>query len=1194
MMKQGSKRSAARVARLSLLTTACAASFAYAAPAFAEGGALAGTGALQNIQPEAQANLTAVLPEAQTSLVAPVIPEAQTYVNPVAPVPHTAFVDPSEPDSQILIANPNTPTTARDTGITGIGQMIVDSGGGFIGLCTGTLINPRTVIFAAHCVNSRAATAYGANSGGTGIAFGFEAFTRANAPGEVDELRRWLLGASGTGEGRFQTNLAQAFFNVNQVVYNQFSLEPESRGFLYGDVALATLDTPAANIPTWALLFSPLSAPGTISQTTGTGYNVGIFGYGGNGTGTSGTQQIDFRRRAAENVIGALTDLNTFEQFLFGSEPSSLTQNLYFIDFDDPLRGTDGASIFDFNAFKDDARIKNGTPSEGTTAGGDSGGPLVLQNFSKQLVIGVLSGGYTRFFNGQPSNGYGTVSFYQPLYLYWDWIAANNPYHYVSAKAGDGSWTDPTRWVTTLDPSYYILSGGQPVNGIPTVAGEQANGTSGDFGQICFQSTFFQDDQCYDTANGNFLVNGQPVNNDGLSDGLTIVHVDGDAAANAAGNGLVNNGPTAQAEAPALPSPTLANGLPGASDFVPNNSDPVRATGVLARYFDVTLSAAGTTTLSGANITIDRLTLGATGANLTVASGASLTSLMNINHFAGILAVNGTVSSVGDYSFFGGAISGTGRINAPFLTSVTGTFNPGDATTIGNLTIGGNLVMSSGTNYVANLGAAGASDRIVVVANGTSTGAANVGGTLSLGIVSGYRPADGDRFTVLTAAGGVTGAFANPTTTISPILFTKLAYTANAVTVEVDARPYTSVINANSPIQAAFAALLDQNRGNYSSLAAVYGQLDLLSQDAIRANLEALAPRTPTMNIGTGVILSDVLGRFLRDRLANSASGANAGTVAMYGRPLQLAALNANDGLGTEVMSDVGSGMVDTGVTTSEDASVYLAAGYINGSGVGTTSAIPAGRNQFDGFYITAGVEHAVGEGDFLGLALSYADLDGSAPQGLAETGGKLYQGSLYGAAHLGSRGLADFQGSLGIYNFSSARNVLVGVTPFTLTAGDHVAALSGELGFSLLPAAEGPVNITPRVSIRYSSLGFDPITEAGGAAGMTYDLESRHSLQARAGLTAKGSMGNVRPYVSANYVFELNDQPETVSSNFAAGTGAGVLFGLGETDQGWGELAAGVTIGGENISASLSAETTVFRSDYRNQTYRAAVTLRF
>ncbi len=148
-------------------------------------------------------------------------------------------------------------------------------------------------------------------------------------------------------------------------------------------------------------------------------------------------------------------------------------------------------------------------PNEGNTASGDSGGPLILDKaYAKQLVIGVLSGGYTRFFSAQPANGYGTATFYQPLYLYWDWIAANNPYHYVSAVAGNGAWTDPAHWVTNLDPSYQILSGGAPVNGVPTTPGAGNTDQPG-FGQACFQSGGVSD--CYDVATNTETVENRPI-----------------------------------------------------------------------------------------------------------------------------------------------------------------------------------------------------------------------------------------------------------------------------------------------------------------------------------------------------------------------------------------------------------------------------------------------------------------------------------------------------------------------------------------------------------------------------------------------------------------------------------------------------------------------------------------------------------
>ena len=73
-------------------------------------------------------------------------------------------------EPEIVISVPGTPITSRDpVNINGVGQMIVSTpsatGGVSLGLCTGTLINPCTVLFAAHCVNSRPATAYGSGSG---------------------------------------------------------------------------------------------------------------------------------------------------------------------------------------------------------------------------------------------------------------------------------------------------------------------------------------------------------------------------------------------------------------------------------------------------------------------------------------------------------------------------------------------------------------------------------------------------------------------------------------------------------------------------------------------------------------------------------------------------------------------------------------------------------------------------------------------------------------------------------------------------------------------------------------------------------------------------------------------------------------------------------------------------------------------
>lgn len=230
------------------------------------------------------------------------------------------------PSPQIVIADPGNSNTSLDpTDINGVGQMVSDIGGGYIGLCTATLINPRTVIFAAHCVNEEAPTDYGAATGGTPIGFGFSNDTYAG-------LLSWYLGGN-------KTDVANAFYNANYVSYHPGSLEPDAASFLYSDIAVASLDTPAADIPTWALLFSQLPDPGTINDATGTGYHVTLTGYGRNGSATSGSAfGIDFRRRVAENMLGGLASLDQFENFQFGTSSTSNPQNLYWTDFDDPTR----------------------------------------------------------------------------------------------------------------------------------------------------------------------------------------------------------------------------------------------------------------------------------------------------------------------------------------------------------------------------------------------------------------------------------------------------------------------------------------------------------------------------------------------------------------------------------------------------------------------------------------------------------------------------------------------------------------------------------------------------------------------------------------------------------------------------------------------------------------------------------------
>ncbi|MDP3801048.1 autotransporter domain-containing protein [Brevundimonas sp.] len=1083
---------------------------------------------------------------------------------------------------QIVIANPGTPTTARDPeNVTGVGQMIVDQQNGFIGLCTATLINPRTVIFAAHCVNDRAAGAYGAASGGVPIGFGFS--SNNNAAG-ASAFGQWLNG--------HLTNTSRYMYNSNHVAYHPASLEPDAASFLYGDVAMASLDTAASDIPSWAMLFSAL--PATPITANGTGYHVALAGYGNNGTGTTGsTGGIDYRRRLAENMLGALASIDDFESFLFGGS-SGLPQNLYWIDFDDPRRGTAQADVRDFNAWRD-----NPLPNEGITASGDSGGPLILdEEFDRPVVIGVLSGGYTRFFNGAPPNGYGTAAFYQPLYLYWDWIAANNPYHYVSALAGDGDWNDASHWVTNLDPNYQIIGpGGQLVNGVPVAPGEGPNGTDGAFGQACFEGPLnggFSD--CLDVATGVTTTVIRPIGTD-ATNSAAVAAVDslaggtgGEANAGfddgAAVRVALDSGtsPAAGVGVAALPAATLLNGLPGATNFTPVNTDGDRLAAIPPRYFDVTLSANGTTTLGTAAI-IDRLTIWGAGAGLNITSTGSLYSNIDITHLIGTLNVDGDLGTRGDFFMMAGGLSGFGRITTPYFTNMAGVIAPGTPTTIGTLSFNGDVILASGSALLINLGANGSSDRLAV------SGHANVGGLVAFNFVSGTSPAYGDTYTFLTAQGGVSGAFT--TTPISAILRPELTYGATSVRVQIAAGLYADVAT-DSPIQAAYARLLDQNRVQYDQFADVFGPLDLGDAASIQANLEALPPRAETLKTALGTAAVNSMARFYRGRLSSVTAGDLDGSLEVIGRPVDyaLAGRDSLDGGLISPLGEAGESVVVPGALP-DNMRAFIAAGYLDGRGAPMSTAVGGGEDEFDGYFIATGAETAIDPRRIVGFALSATDLSGETAVLPQSADGQLWQAAVYGQ-YRGDGGLVlDGQISFGRFDVETLRMAAVGPSVFTLRTEDEAGVVGGEIGAGYRMLRQN-VSITPGVSLRASRISYGTTVETGGGPALRYERDDSTSIEGRIGVSVSGTSPTFRPWANAAYVHAFEDQPAAFGANFVGGVGPDALFALASDDSDWAEVGLGLDAIRDTWRVTVAAETTLGRSDVENRSYRAEVAFRF
>jgi subtilase-type serine protease len=1185
--------------------------------------------------------------------------------------------------AQAIVPNDNfTPTEIIDnTGANGVGMFFRNDG--FV--CTGSLINPRTVLFAAHCVNSNPESDFSENNLRSAFSFNDNAL-----PGFIN----WI-------NNGFTSNPDLFVYNISQIYYDPRSLaDPNAFGFLEADIALAALDDPAQNIPTWALLFSPLPAPGQITDQDGTGYHVNITGYGRSGSGTTGASQgIDWRRRAAENMLGSLTSFDDRNTFLFGQPFGDLPQVLYRLDFDDPNK----TNPFDFNLYKDEPRTR-----EATTAGGDSGGPLILDAANnslstEDLQIGVLSGG-SRFFGPQVFSSYGTESFYQPLFPYWDYITATNPYRYVSATAGDGDWDDPTHWQVDLDPAYRIIdSSGAVVNGIPTTIGGGPEQDTPQFGEVCFDPEGANPgDGCQDLGSGNLTPpareSGEPlqsgigqanlpgnpgaaevaqiaaggeassavveaaavtaspeaqaagrpgiaanaairgegmiVEDVAISTGVTMVDdvaistgvniVDdvairggaqpvGDIAINGGATPIsivadANGGPDGAEEQPqasnggepefsdtANPAPTLANGLPGATNFIPNNVDS-DIDGVLAgrRYFEVTLNQAGTTTLNSTK-TIDRLNVGG-AAGLVVSGTGSLTMENDVNQTGGRVAVNGALNSANDYNLFSGMLSGTGTITAPFLTSIAGTIAPGTAGGIGTLNINGNAVLASGTALLIDIGASGSSDVLAISGN------VSVGGNVAFAPVAGFSSIGTSNYTIVTNGGGQSDQFQGSTFGNSAILSAQFTYNANSVDVAIIPGSYESVVNPVNPVQASFAGLMDRNRG-VASLNGLFGFLDFQNAATIQATFDSWAPTTEStaQSMARGMLTN--LSDFHQNRLSFADRSNNGGTIAVIGQPVQLAAASlggfgvsgSSNAITSAAASSAQSEVRSGGI--NEDMAVYLAGGYVNGDGgsmpLTNAGAGADGEDEFDGFFIAGGLEYYFDEESMIGVSAYYSDVDANVALG-QQAESRSILGSVYGRTKTFWDLVLDARVSVGTYKAETLRNVALGAQTFRLTTDDSSFVFASEIGLSKELDLLGAI-IAPGIKGRAAKVNFDTVNEAGGGPALTIVRPDYNSLQGLAGVEFKSKPNRpLQLRASMHYVHEFNDNPSVFGANFVGGTAPLAPFALTNPDRNWGEASIGVRYNAGSVSFDLSADSTLGRSDVDSQVYSGAVTFRF
>jgi|APFEC2959095171_1045051.scaffolds.fasta_scaffold00174_33 subtilase-type serine protease len=549
----------------------------------------------------------------------------------------------------------------------------------------------------------------------------------------------------------------------------------------------------------------------------------------------------------------------------------------------------------------------------------------------------------------------------------------------------------------------------------------------------------------------------------------------------------------------------------------------------------------------------------------------------------GTLTVNGSLTRSALTVASGGTLGGNGTLTS-LVAQSGGIVSPGSIGAIGALTATGNVTLAAGSQYIVDIGASGTSDRIVA-------GSATLGGgTITLRPV-GRLPRFGDSYTVLSASGGVTGTFGSATA-FSAILYPQISYGTNLVTASIAARPYASVIAA-TPVQTAYARLLDGNRASYPALAGIYDTLDLQSVATIQGALEALAPRAETTRRAIGIATADNMARFFRERTSMlTPETFEGGSIAMIGKPMEYAA-NAIALPGqSEVVADTPATAIREGALP-ENVAIYLAGGYLKGSGASMPGTTPlADRDSFDGFYIVGGIETRIDDKSALGFGLSYSSIEGERSLGQSAKG-DLIQGTLYGR-YGETLGLSfDAQFSAGVYQSSTHRTGSFAGTSFDLRSRDNALALSSEVGANYWAGSE-TLRFGPRIALRASRIDLTPTPERGTGPALFFDEDHIRSAQGRIGLQFDGNADGFRPFGSAYFVHDFVERPGYFNAGFVGGNAVRAPFLIASQDRNWGEVGGGFAYKAGKATFSVAADVTVGRSDIRNSSYRAGLKLAF
>jgi fibronectin-binding autotransporter adhesin len=460
------------------------------------------------------------------------------------------------------------------------------------------------------------------------------------------------------------------------------------------------------------------------------------------------------------------------------------------------------------------------------------------------------------------------------------------------------------------------------------------------------------------------------------------------------------------------------------------------------------------------------------GSGQTILTGVSnFTGPTTVN--AGILTVEGSLLSPVLVNS-GGAFTGTGTVGG---LAVGNGGRIASNNLSGALNVNGNVSFAPGSIFSVEANAAGQADKIA------ATGKASLsGGTVQVSAAAGnYAPVT--NYPILTAAGGITGSFADVTSDLAILtpslssnaddvfltlarnafFFSSIAQTSNqkAVAGALDASPYDSgLVQAVAPLNDGQALqAFDALSGD------IHGSVQTTLVDDARYIRQAMLDR---LRIAGYADESGPLGSL--------ALGGPMTAFGLGGQP-QLASLSGAGGvLPPPAMAPV-AGAPGAVLDLTVWGQAFGAWGQVDGNGNA------AGVSDTLGGFVT-GVDRRFGANWRAGLAAGYSGSSVTSDAGASSAGVNTgwvggYAGGKFGAWSL--RGGSAF----GWSGIGTTRDISLPdlVDRATAGYGGHIQQVFGELGYGL---AVDPIAVEPFGGLAFVHLGTGSFTEDGGAAALS------------------------------------------------------------------------------------------------------------